>query len=171
MKSERTPNRAPWPRNRHPPGSLFNKELHGNYWAQGATWSYKGKLTRTSKDMTKTSKYMTRTSKVLTRHEKDIQGLIKAWQERTRWTTGSRRPPTARTHTSTRQDLGRLWRWPRSDRSSLTFIRPGLAFELLALLLILKIMLMKALAITVIQVVFGFLTHESDHCLAMSLTD
>ena len=32
----------------------------------------------------------------------------------------------------------------------------GLAFELLALLLILKIILMKALAITVIQVVFGF---------------
>ena len=31
-----------------------------------------------------------------------------------------------------------------------------LAFVLLALLLILKIMLMKALAITVIQVVFGF---------------
>ena len=36
------------------------------------------------------------------------------------------------------------------------FIRPGLALELLALLLVLKIMLMKALAITVIQVVFGF---------------
>ena len=99
---------------------------------------------------------MTRTSKVLTRHDKDIQGLNKAWQERARWTTPSRRPPTARTRTSTRQDLGRLWRWLRSDRSSLTLIRSGLAFELLALLLVLKIILMKALAITVIQVVFGF---------------